>query len=62
MPLLTTAEVAAMVRTTEDTVRYWRWAGTGPNGFKVGRRVLYESADVRAWIEQRKAAERDGAA
>jgi hypothetical protein len=33
-------------------VRYWRHIDYGPRGFKLGRRVLYDAAEVRAWIEQ----------
>jgi len=49
---LTTDEVAELARTTSSTVRYWRYAGTGPSGFKVGRRVLYARTDVEAWLER----------
>jgi len=52
--LMTTAEVAAMVRAPEPTVRYWRHLGTGPSGFKVGRRVVYRRADVVAWLEEQR--------
>lgn len=52
MTYMTTAEVAAMLRTSPETVRYWRHIGKGPRGFKVGRKVLYETADVKAWLEQ----------
>lgn len=55
--LLTTDEVAALCRTVPATVRYWRHVGTGPKGFKVGRRVLYASTDVSAWLEGRRAAD-----
>lgn len=48
---MTTAEVAALVRSPAETVRYWRHMGTGPKSFKVGRRVLYARTDVEQWIE-----------
>jgi hypothetical protein len=38
--LLTTEEVAQRFRTSPSTVRYWRHIGIGPDGFRVGRRVL----------------------
>jgi excisionase family DNA binding protein len=47
---LTTAEVAELLRTSPETVRYWRHIGSGPKSFKVGRRVLYDVADVEAFI------------
>jgi DNA-binding transcriptional MerR regulator len=49
--LLTTADVAQVFRATESTVRYWRQQGVGPRSFKAGRRVLYDSADVREYLE-----------
>jgi excisionase family DNA binding protein len=48
---MTTAEVAAALRTSPETVRYWRRIGRGPAGVRVGRRVLYARADVELWVE-----------
>lgn len=59
---MTTGEVAEALRTTDDTVRYWRHTGYGPRGFKVGRRVLYDRADVEAWIAEQRAEQAGGAA
>jgi predicted DNA-binding transcriptional regulator AlpA len=54
---LTTAEVAELLRRPVETVRYWRYVGSGPKSFKVGRGILYARADVEAWIaEARNAA------
>lgn len=39
---MTTAEVATLLRTSPETVRYWRHIGKGPGSFKAGRKVLYE--------------------
>lgn len=55
--LLTTSEVATMLRTSESTVRYWRYTGSGPDGLRVGKRVLYPRAAVTQWL--RDAAPRD---
>jgi excisionase family DNA binding protein len=49
---MTTAEVAELLRSPQETVRYWRHLGKGPRCFKVGRRVLYPVADVRAWLTE----------
>jgi excisionase family DNA binding protein len=48
---LTTQEVAEILRTPSETVRYWRHVGKGPQSFKLGRRVLYDRRDVEAFIE-----------
>lgn len=53
---LTTEEVAALLRTPAETVRYWRHVGKGPKSFKVGRRVLYAVEDVQAFLEEARTA------
>ena len=53
---MTTEEVAELLRTSPETVRFWRHCGRGPKSFKVGRRVLYARQDVEAFI----AAAREG--
>lgn len=57
--LITTEELAKIVRAPVETVRYWRHIGKGPKSFKIGRRVLYRGDDVSRWIDE---AHRDGAA
>lgn len=61
---LTTQEVATILRTSPETVRYWRHLGNkGPASFKVGRRVLYAREDVEQFIaEARRKAASNGAA
>ena len=49
--LLTTAEVAAITRAPDSTLRYWRHCGTGPRSFRLGRRVVYRRHDVEAWLK-----------
>jgi DNA-binding transcriptional MerR regulator len=56
---MTTAEVAELFRTSQNTVRYWRFTGTGPPSAKVGTRVLYRRVDVAAWAEGKWAADRE---
>ena len=50
--LLITREVAERLRMPTSTVRYLRHVGKGPRSVKVGRRVLYDEAEVDAWLEQ----------
>jgi hypothetical protein len=56
----TTAEWAKQARTAESTARYWRSIGYGPKGFRVGRRVLYDAEECRAFLRSLHDAERDG--
>ena len=56
--LLTTRQVAARVGdVSESTVRYWRHTGYGPQGFRVGRRVLYPETEVDRWLRSLREAE-----
>lgn len=48
---LTTAEVAAILRVTINTLRQWRNEARGPRSFRVGGRVLYDRADLNAFIK-----------
>lgn len=50
MDYLTTEEVAALLRTKPQTVRWWHSVGRGPASFKVGKRRLYPRAEVEAWV------------
>jgi predicted DNA-binding transcriptional regulator AlpA len=53
--LLTVADVAAMTRLSEGTLRYWRYAGSGgPQSVKLGRRVMYRRIDVEKWLQEAK--------
>ena len=52
---LTTQEVAGLLRTSPETVRFWRHIGKGPRSLKVGRRVLYARPDVEAFIAKARA-------
>ena len=62
MEYLITEEVATKLRTSPETVRYWRHEGKGPRSFKVGRRVLYALEDVDAFITEARAGVGSGAA
>jgi predicted DNA-binding transcriptional regulator AlpA len=39
-----------------NSLRYYRAQGIGPKSFKLGRRVVYDVADVEAWIAEARAA------
>ncbi|MGY5882358.1 helix-turn-helix transcriptional regulator [Modestobacter lacusdianchii] len=49
--LLTITEAADLLRTPVATLRYWRHLGTGPRSFRLGRRVLYRSDELRSWVD-----------
>lgn len=50
--ILTTAQTSTLTSVPEATLRYWRFAGTGPKSFRLGaRKVAYKRSDVLAWLE-----------
>jgi len=62
-PLATTKEVADYLGVPEATVKSWRLnAGAGPKYITVGKHVRYDWADVEAWVEAKKSADRKSAA
>ena len=52
MRYMTTVEVADLCRVAPETVRWWRYSNRGPRHLRIpgGRRVLYDVADVEAWL------------
>lgn len=49
--LLTVAEVAELTRLATSTLCDWAKKGKGPKSYKLGRRRVYDEADVLAWIK-----------
>lgn len=45
---------AARLGISPKTLENWRSAGSSPPFFKVGARVLYDVADLDAWLAARR--------
>ncbi|WP_055565937.1 helix-turn-helix transcriptional regulator [Streptomyces atriruber] len=58
---LTPIDIAAMFEVPLETVYQWRKKRTGPPGFRVGKHVRYDPADVRAYVVQQRQADADAA-
>ena len=56
--LLTLDEVAEILQTSPNTVRWWRQMGTGPEFFKIGRRLFTTVGALRRWIREQRLASR----
>lgn len=54
--LLTLDDVAEILMTSVNTVRWWRQAGTGPTFFTIGRRLYITVGDLRAFIREQRLA------
>ena len=51
---LTTQELAAELKRTPETILRWRRLRTGPPYLRVQGRVLYDRADVEAWLTRQR--------
>lgn len=58
---LTPDDIADMFGVPLETVYQWRRKRTGPPGFRIGKHLRYDPADVRAYVSQRKSACQDAA-
>ncbi|TRW44124.1 helix-turn-helix transcriptional regulator [Georgenia yuyongxinii] len=52
-PMWTLDELCAKLHTTPATVHTWRKRGTAPKAYRIGRHLLFEEADIRAWLKSR---------
>lgn len=53
-PLIDTREAAERMGLVPQTVSTWRTKGFGPPHITMGRKVLYDPADIDAWIASNK--------
>ncbi|MFJ6664024.1 helix-turn-helix transcriptional regulator [Streptomyces sp. NPDC091383] len=58
---LTPDDIADMFGVSLETVYQWRRKRTGPPGFRIGKHLRYDPADVRAYVSQRKITDQDAA-
>ncbi|MFD7052008.1 helix-turn-helix domain-containing protein [Streptomyces mirabilis] len=54
-------DIAEIFDVPKETVYQWRRKRTGPPGFRIGKHIRYDPADVRAYVTQRKSADQDAA-
>ncbi|MEV7389445.1 helix-turn-helix domain-containing protein [Streptomyces sp. NPDC091215] len=58
---LTPDDIAEMFEVPKETVYQWRRKRMGPPGFRIGKHLRYDPADVRAYVTERKSAGQDAA-
>lgn len=51
---LTPDDIAEMFEVPLETVYQWRKKRTGPRGFRIGKHLRYDPADVRSYVDQCK--------
>lgn len=54
---LTPDDIAELFEVPKETVYQWRRKRIGPPGFRVGKHLRFDPADVRRWTTERKAAD-----
>ena len=50
--LLSTHEVAGFLGVPVTTLYCWRYKGTGPKAYRVGKHLRYRLADILDWLER----------
>jgi excisionase family DNA binding protein len=50
--LWTAQDVADYLGVPLATLYQWRYLGTGPSAYRVGRHLRYEPSAVQAWLDQ----------
>jgi predicted DNA-binding transcriptional regulator AlpA len=58
---LTPDDIAEMFEVPLETVYQWRKKRTGPPGFRIGKHLRYDPADIRAYVSERKSADQAAA-
>jgi excisionase family DNA binding protein len=48
------SQVAEHMQVSLETLRHWRYRGTGPKYAKVGKHVRYRRTEVDRWLAQQE--------
>jgi excisionase family DNA binding protein len=51
--LLSTDEVARLLVVPATTLYTWRYKGTGPKAYRVGKHLRYRLTDIMEWLDQK---------
>jgi excisionase family DNA binding protein len=52
--LLTPTELSDWLQVPKQTLYKWRTCGDGPRGYRVGKHVRYDVADVEHWLANQR--------
>jgi excisionase family DNA binding protein len=58
--ILTTEEVATLLKMTQNTLYIWTHRRTGPRSFKAGRHRRYLRSEVNKWIARQMSLDATG--
>jgi len=51
---LNVAQAAEFTGLSKSTLNKYRLTGAGPRYFQLGRRVIYDTAELTAWMDARR--------
>lgn len=51
-PLWSVRDVSTFLGIPVATLHQWRYLGTGPDAYRVGKHLRYNPAVVRAWLDR----------
>lgn len=57
-PLMTTKELAKLLKKSPAAIRQLRYRGLAPKGFRRGRETLYRTTEVERWLAAQEAGDR----
>ena len=55
MDILGVRAASSFTGVAENTLRYWRQVGQGPQSFKLGRRIVYRRDELERWLAEQEA-------
>ncbi|GGW27010.1 helix-turn-helix domain-containing protein [Streptomyces galilaeus] len=58
---LTADDIAVIFKVPKETVYQWRRKRVGPPGFRIGKYIRYDPADVLAHVAERKSTDQNAA-
>lgn len=53
-------EASTFMGVSPSTLAKWRHYGTGPGFIRAGRAILYDPADIEAWLNTRRRSSTSG--
>ncbi len=51
---ITDVELAERIKVSRVTIQGWRQRGEGPPFYRIGRRIIYDWAEVETWVREQR--------
>ncbi|MFC4245090.1 helix-turn-helix domain-containing protein [Gryllotalpicola reticulitermitis] len=53
-PMMDVKALAEFLRVPVSTIYDWRTNRKGPPGYRVGKHVVFQASEVKAWLEEQR--------